>query len=187
MNALLCTFTQTTLYLMTISLIAAMAQNRTIGRDTADGKPGLPWHLPDDFAYFKQKTSGHAIIMGRKSLDALGKPLPKRTNIVITRNPDFRPDGVVVVNRLEAALEAAEQAEAAHTQPELFVIGGAEIYALALPVANRIYLTEIHRNYDGNASFPEFDKTEWTEVSRQPHPADNRHEAAFDFVTYERS
>ncbi len=186
MNALISTFTPTTLYLMTISLIAAMAQNRIIGRDTADGEPGLPWHLPDDFAYFKQKTSGHAIIMGRKSLDALGKPLPKRTNIVITRNPDFGATGVVVVNTLDTALKAAKKAEAAHEQPELFVIGGAEIYALALPVANRIYLTEIHRDYDGNAAFPEFDKTEWTEVSRQPHPADDRHEAAFDFVVYEK-
>jgi dihydrofolate reductase len=172
---------------MTISLIAAMAQNRIIGRDAADGKPELPWHLPDDFAYFKQKTSGHAIIMGRKSLDALGKPLPKRTNIVVTRNPGFRAEGVRVVNTLEAAIEAAQQAEATHTQPELFVIGGAEIYALALPVANRIYLTEIKRDYDGNASFPDFDKTEWAEVSRQPHPVDDRHEAAFDFVVYEKA
>ncbi|NID09911.1 dihydrofolate reductase [Fibrivirga algicola] len=176
---------------MLISLIAAMAQNRVIGRDRPDGRPDLPWHLPDDFAYFKQKTSGHAIIMGRKSLDALGKPLPKRTNIVISRNPDFQFDGVTVVNTLEAALEAAQQAEAAHNQAghetaELFVIGGAEIYALALPMANRIYLTEVQRTYEGNASFPEFDKTIWQEVSRQSHPADDRHEAAFDFVVYEK-
>lgn len=184
---------------MMISLIAAMAQNRIIGRDNADGRPDLPWHLPDDFAYFKQKTSGHAIIMGRKSLDALGNPLPKRTNIVITRNPDFRREGVVVVSSLEAALEVAKKAEATHDQPEsigqggtssktaeLFVIGGAEIYALALPVANRIYLTEIQRTYEGNASFPEFDMTVWREVSRVAHPADERHEAAFDFVLYEK-
>ncbi len=176
---------------MKISLIAAMAQNRIIGRDKADGRPDLPWHLPDDFAYFKQKTSGHAIIMGRKSLDALGKPLPKRTNIVITRNPDFRAEGVIVVSSLEAALDAAKQAESTHEQAgggtaEIFVIGGAEIYALALPVANRIYLTEVQREYDGNASFPEFDKKEWHEVSRLPHPADDRHEAAFDFVVYEK-
>ncbi len=168
-----------------------MAQNRVIGRDTANGKPDLPWHLPDDFAYFKQKTSGHAIIMGRKSLDALGKPLPKRTNIVITRNSDFQFDGVTVVGTLEAAIAAAEQAEAGHEQAgggpaEIFVIGGAEIYALALPVANRIYLTEVQRPYDGNAAFPEFDKTIWHEISRHHHPADDRHEAAFDFVVYER-
>ncbi|MEZ0541735.1 dihydrofolate reductase [Fibrella arboris] len=171
---------------MTISLIAAMAQNRIIGRDRADGRPDLPWHLPDDFAYFKQRTSGHAIIMGRKSLDALGKPLPKRTNIVITRNPDFQTNGVLVVHSLDAAIDAAEQVEATHEQPELFVIGGAEIYALALPMADRIYLTEVQRTYEGNASFPEFDKKDWHEVSRQHHPADERHEAAFDFVVYER-
>ncbi|MEZ0486644.1 dihydrofolate reductase [Fibrella aquatica] len=172
---------------MTISLIAAMAQNRIIGQDRPDGRPDLPWHLPDDFAYFKQKTSGHAIIMGRKSLDALGKPLPKRTNIVITRNPNFQFDGVQIVNDLDTALEAARQAEAKRENPEIFIIGGAEIYALALPVADRIYLTEVQRTYEGNASFPEFDMTVWHEVSRQPHPADDRHEAAFDFVVYERS
>lgn len=171
---------------MTISLIAAMAQNRIIGQDRPDGRPDLPWHLPDDFAYFKQKTSGHAIIMGRKSLDALGKPLPKRINIVLTRNPDFRFEGVTVVGTLTEALVAAQQAEATHPQPEIFVIGGAEIYALALPVATRIYLTELQRTYEGDAAFPEFDKTDWREVSRQHHPADDRHETAFDFVVYEK-
>ena len=171
---------------MTISLISAMAQNRIIGYDRPDGRPDLPWHLPDDFTYFKQKTSGHAIIMGRKSLDALGKPLPKRTNIVLTRNPDFRFDGVTVVGTLADALTAAGQAEAVNGTAEIFVIGGAEIYTLALPVANRIYLTEVQRTYEGNAAFPEFDKTVWQEVSRQHHPADDRHETAFDFVVYEK-
>lgn len=173
---------------MTISLIAAMAQNRIIGRNRPDGRPDLPWHLPDDFAYFKQKTSGHAIIMGRKSLDALGKPLPKRTNIVVTRNPAFQADGVLVVNSLEDAVATAQQTEAGPGDgtAELFIIGGADIYRQALPIANRIYLTEIHRDYEGNASFPEFDKADWHEVSRHPHPADERHEAAFDFVVYEK-
>ena len=176
---------------MHISLIAAMAQNRTIGYDTAEGKPDLPWHLPDDFAYFKQKTSGHAIIMGRKSLVALGKPLPKRTNIVLTRNEAFQADGVTVVHTLAAALATAQQAETTREQPEggraeIFVIGGAEIYTLALPVAHRLYLTEVQRSYEGNATFPEFDKAIWHETSRHHHPADDRHEAAFDFVVYER-
>ncbi len=176
---------------MHISLIAAMAQNRTIGRDTAEGKPDLPWHLPDDFAYFKQKTSGHAIIMGRKSLVALGRPLPKRTNIVLTRNEAFRAEGVVVVHTLAAALEQARAVEMANAEAggqtaEIFVIGGAEIYALALPEATRIYLTEVQCTYEGNAFFPEFDQKIWHETSRHPHPADDRHEAAFDFVVYER-
>ena len=165
-----------------ISLIAAVAQTRIIGRTKQNGKPDMPWHLPDDFAYFKQKTSHHPVIMGRKSLDALGKPLPNRTNIIITRNVDFQTAGVTVVHTLDDAIAKAK----AINQDEIFVIGGAEIYAMALPVATTLYLTEIHRAYDGDAYFPAFDKGEWTEVSRIPHSADERHETGFDFVTYER-
>ena len=167
---------------MKISLIAAVAQNGIIGKDNAGGKPDLPWHLPDDFAFFKRKTSHHPIIMGRKSLEALGKPLPNRTNIVITRNPDFRAGGVTVVHTFD---EAIAEAKATNDQ-EIFVIGGAEIYAMALPVATTLYLTEIHKAYAGDTYFPNFDKSAWQEVSRHPHPADNRHETAFDFVEYER-
>ncbi|MBO0932196.1 dihydrofolate reductase [Fibrella aquatilis] len=171
---------------MKISLIAAMAQNRVIGKDN-----DLPWHLPDDFAYFKQKTGGHVIIMGRKSFEALGKPLPKRTNIVVTRQADFQAEGITVVPSLEAALDVARPVEARAEHPEggvaeIFVIGGAEIYALALPVADRIYLTEVQKAYDGDTRFPEFDCTVWHESSRQHHPADDRHETAFDFVVYEK-
>lgn len=167
---------------MKISLIAAVAQNGIIGRNDANGKPDLPWHLPDDFAYFKAKTSGHPIIMGRKSLDSLGKPLPKRTNIVVTRNRDFQMPGVTVVHTLEDALTEAHKVE----EEEIFVIGGAEVYAMALPIANTLYLTEIQKVYEGDTHFPAFDGNEWREVSRRHHPADERHEAAFDFVTYER-
>ncbi len=173
---------------MKVSLIAAMAQNRVIGKEN-----DLPWKLPDDSAYFKQKTSGHTIIMGRKSFEALGKPLPRRTNVVITRQTDFRAEGATVVPSLEAALEVAHpvdvQTEPVHRSggtAEIFVIGGAEIYALALPLADRIYLTEVQKAYDGDARFPEFDKTIWREISRQHHPADDRHETAFDFVVYEK-
>ncbi len=172
---------------MIISLISAVAANGIIGKEN-----DLPWHLPDDAAFFKQTTLGHAIIMGRKSLDALGKPLPRRTNIVVTRDKAFRFEGVIVVHSLDDALEAARQATA-NTQfsnpaagAEIFIIGGAEIYALALPIANRLYLTEIDRAYEGDAYFPAFDKAVWHEVSRKHHPADDRHEAAFDFVVYER-
>lgn len=162
---------------MKISLISAVAQNGIIGKEN-----DLPWHLPDDFAYFKRKTSHHPIIMGRKSLDALGKPLPNRTNIVITRNPTFQFNGVTVVHTLEDAIDAARAAN----DQEIFVIGGSEIYAMALPVATTLYLTEIHKAYDGDASFPTFDKADWTEASRETHPADDRHETSFDFVEYER-
>ena len=165
-----------------ISLIAAVAQNRVIGRDNPDGKPDLPWHLPDDFAFFKRKTSHHPIIMGRKSLVALGKPLPNRTNIVLTRNRDFEQEGVTVMHTLEDAIRAAS----AVNEQEIFVIGGGEIYEMALPAATTLYLTEIKRAYEGDAYFPDFDKSEWQEVSRRPHPADERHEVAFDFVEYER-
>ena len=167
---------------MKISLIAAVAQNGVIGCTSADGKPDMPWHLPDDFAFFKRKTSHHPIIMGRKSLDALGKPLPNRTNIVITRNLDFTAEGVTVVHTLDDAIDEAKKIN----NTEIFVIGGAEIYAMALPVATTLYLTEIHKAYDGDAYFPAFDKAEWQEIHRRPHPADDRHEVAFDFVEYER-
>ncbi len=167
---------------MKISLIAAVAQNGVIGRTDANGKPDLPWHLPDDFAYFKRKTSHHPIIMGRKSLDALGKPLPNRANIVITRNRAFNANGVTVMHSLDDALTEAKTLN----QAEIFVIGGAEIYAMALPVATTLYLTEIQKAYEGDAHFPAFDKAEWQEISRQHHPADERHEVGFDFVAYER-
>lgn len=162
---------------MKISLIAAVAENGIIGREN-----NLPWHLPDDFAFFKRKTSHHPIIMGRKSLEALGKPLPNRTNIVITRNHDFSAPGITVVYTLNEAIASAQ----AINQTEIFVIGGAEIYTIALPVATTLYLTEIHQAYEGDAYFPSFDKNEWREVHRHHHPADERHKASFDFVEYER-
>lgn len=167
---------------MKISLIAAVAQNGIIGRNDDSGKPDLPWHLPDDFKYFKETTSGHPVIMGRKSLDALGKPLPKRTNIVVTRNRNFQSPGVVTVHAIENAIQKAREVE----QEEIFVIGGAEVYALALPIATHLYLTEIHKAFEGDTSFPQFNRAEWQETSRRHHPADERHEAAFDFVIYER-
>lgn len=167
---------------MKISLIAAVAANGVIGRNNSDGGPDMPWNLPDDFRFFKQKTTGHPIIMGRRTLQALGKPLPNRLNIVITRNADFKAAGVTVVRSLDEAMAVGR---AASTE-EIFVIGGAEIYALGLPIATTLYLTEIQKAYEGETRFPEFNKADWQEVSRQPHPADERHEVAFDFVTYER-
>ena len=163
--------------MMKISLIAAVAQNHVIGH-----KNELPWHLPDDSAYFKRKTSHHPIIMGRKSFESLGKPLPNRTNIVITRNADFKAAGVTIVHTLDNGINAARSVN----QEEIYVIGGAEVYTMALPIATTLYMTEIHRAYEGDAYFPDFDKSEWDEVSRVPHSADERHEVGFDFVEYER-
>ena len=161
---------------MLISLIAAVAENGVIGRDNE-----LVWRLPDDFNYFKQTTTGHPIIMGRKTFESLGKPLPNRVNILITRNPDFAPEGTTVTKSLDEALE-----KALHTQsPEAFVIGGAEIYRQALPKADRLYLTEVKATFKGDTYFPDYNRADWHEVSRRHHPADERHAVAFDFVVWE--
>jgi dihydrofolate reductase len=162
---------------MKISLISAVAQNGVIGNNN-----DLPWHLPDDFAFFKRKTSHHPIIMGRKSLDSLGKPLPNRTNIVVTRNTAFQTAGVLVTHTIEDAIERARQVN----PEEIFVIGGAEIYAMALPLATTLYLTEIDKAYSGDTYFPAFNRSEWQEMNRKTHPADERHEVSFSFVEYER-
>jgi dihydrofolate reductase len=165
---------------MTISLIAALAENRVIGRNN-----DLPWRLPDDMKFFMQSTKGHYVIMGRKNYDSLQdkfKPLPNRTNIVVTRQKELDAPGCIVVHSVENALGIAKE----NHEQEAFVIGGAEIYKIALPMAHRLYLTEIHANVEGDTYFPEFDKKEWKEVSRLPHSADERHPFAFDFVVYER-
>lgn len=136
----------------TISLIVAMAENRTIGRDNK-----MPWKLPADLKRFKELTTGHAVIMGRKTFDSIGKPLANRQNIVISRNPDFKAKGAEVAVSLPKALEAAKG-------DEVFVIGGEQIYNEALPLADRIYLTLIHEEIDGDAFFPEFDPTLFEET-----------------------
>jgi dihydrofolate reductase len=165
---------------MIISLIAAMAQNRVIGKDN-----DLPWRLPDDMKFFMQTTKGHYVIMGRKNYDSLDrkfKPLPNRTNIVVTRQKDLQAPGCIVVNSVEKGIEIAGE----NKEEETFIIGGAEIYKIALPVADRIYLTEIHAAVKGDTLFPEFSKSVWREVSRTPHPADDRHAFSFDFVVYDK-
>lgn len=165
---------------MVISLIAALTQNRVIGKNN-----DLPWHLPDDMKYFMQTTKEHAVIMGRRNYDSIPekfRPLPNRKNIVVTRNKDFKAPGCTVVHSLEEALRLAE----AGGEKETFVIGGAEIYRLALPLAHRLYLTEIKAILAGDTHFPPFTPAEWTEISRKSHPADDRHAFPFDFVVYDR-
>ena len=158
-----------------ITLIAAVARNRVIGAGNA-----LPWRLPEDLKRFKSLTLGHPIIMGRKTWDSLGRPLPGRTNIVISRSADFAAPGIRVAGSLEASVALAASAGAA----EAFVIGGADIYAQALPIADRLQLTEIDRDFAGDAYFPAVDPTQWRETLRELQHA----EAGFDyaFVTYER-
>lgn len=165
---------------MIISLIAALSENRVIGKNN-----DLPWYLPDDMKYFMQTTKGHHTIMGRKNYDSIPekfKPLPNRTNIVVTHQTDFKAPGCLVVNTLERGLEIARH----NGEPETFIIGGSEIYKLSIPYANRLYLTEIHAVIEGDTFFPEVNKNEWKENSRKKHGADERHVYSFDFVVYDK-
>jgi dihydrofolate reductase len=165
---------------MKISLIAALTQNRVIGRNN-----DLPWHLPDDMKYFMQTTKQHHVVMGRKNYDSIPekfRPLPNRTNIVVTRQINFIAPNCIVVNSLEKAIDIAK----ANSEQELFIIGGAEIYNLAMPMADRLYLTEIKTSLVGDTYFPTFDKSDWKEISRKSHPQDERHVYKFDFVVYEK-
>jgi dihydrofolate reductase len=158
-----------------VSLLVAAAENGTIGRDN-----GMPWHLPDDLRHFKALTLGKPVLMGRRTFDSIGRPLPGRTNLVLTRTPGWSAPGVTVVADLAAALAAAS------TAPELMVAGGAQVYALALPAASRIYLTRIHAVIEGDTRLPDFDPGDWEEIAREPHPADARHPYAMSFVTLQR-
>lgn len=165
---------------MIISLIAALTKNHVIGKNN-----NLPWHLPDDMKYFMQTTKGHHVVMGRKNYDSIPekfRPLPNRTNIVLTRQKNWTAEKCIVVNTIEAALDIANK----NNESELFIIGGAEIYLLAFSFANRLYLTEIEHELEGDTHFPAFEKSRWKEVSRKHHPMDERHAFSFDFVVYEK-
>ena len=159
-----------------ISLLVAASENGVIGRDN-----GMPWHLPDDLKHFKTLTLAKPVLMGRRTFESIGRPLPGRTNLVLTRTPNWSVAGVTVVADLDAALRAAGAA------PELVVAGGAQVYALALPRATRIYLTRIHAVIDGDTRLPDINLLEWQETARQLHPADARHPYAMSFVTLERT
>ena len=163
---------------MKISLIAAMAENRVIGRDNT-----LPWHLPDDLKQFKRRTQGHAVVMGRSTFESVGAPLAGRRSIVVTRNRAFRAEGAEVVHDLNEALECARVSG----ETEVFILGGAEIYALALAQADLMYLTVIHAEIEGDTFFPECDLGEWRLVEDERHEADERHEHAFSLQVYERA
>src|SRR5579859_5614513 len=155
---------------MRLSLIVSVADNGVIRRDYA-----LPWHIPEDLRYFKQVTSGKTVIMGRKTFQSIGRPLPNRINIVVTRDPAFEAVGVIVAGSLDDALAKAGDGEA-------MVIGGSSLFLEALPRAERFYLTEIHRAYEGDVRFPDWDRTLWREVRRQEVAGD----PDISFVTFER-
>lgn len=165
---------------MIISLIAAISENNVIGKNN-----DLPWHLPDDMKYFMQTTKGHHVIMGRKNFDSIPekfRPLPNRTNIIITRQKELLAPHCIIVNSIEKGLEISRQ----HGETEAFIIGGSEIYHQGFALAHRLYLTEIHAIIEGDTYFPEFNKKQWKEVSRKHHSTDERHKYSFDFVVYER-
>lgn len=167
---------------MKLSLIAAVARNGVIGRDNK-----LPWYLPNDLKYFKAVTLGKPVIMGRKTWESLGRPLPGRTNIVITRQAGYAPAGAKTVASLDAALVLAEQVALIDGVDECVVIGGAEIYAQALPRCDRLYLTEVHADIDGDAYFPAFDRSRWREQQREDFAAEGPNPHAYSFVVYEQA
>ena len=166
---------------MRISLIWAMAENGVIGRDNR-----LPWRLPVDMKHFMTTTMGKPVIMGRKTLESMKSPLPGRTNIVLTRDPLWQRDGVQVVGELSEALDLAEQQGLIDGVDETMIIGGAEIYALALPLAERLYVTRVHAEPAGDVYFPPVDLDAWRLLSHQQHPADDRHSAPCSIEVYER-
>lgn len=158
-----------------VALIAAVARNGVIGADNR-----LPWRLPDDMRRFRELTTGHAVIMGRKTWESIGRPLPDRQNIVVTRQRNFRAPGANVVASLAAALAAAFMPE------PVFVIGGEALYREALPLASRLYLTEIHQDFPGDAHFPDYARSAWRETLRDLRPAGSSSAFDFAFTAYER-
>ena len=160
---------------MKISMIAAVADDRVIGKDN-----DLIWHLPADLQFFKSTTKGHHIIMGRKTFESLNKPLPYRTNIVVTRQSDYNVEGALVVGSLKEAIQSVQNDE------EPFIVGGAEIYRQGMEIADRIYITRVHGEFDGDTHFPEISESEWTVVKKEFRPKDERNAYDMTFYTYER-
>jgi dihydrofolate reductase len=162
---------------MKVSIIAAVAENGVIGRDN-----DLPWHLSADLQRFKRLTMGHHLLMGRKTFTAIGRPLPGRSMVVISRGRPTLPAGVALTSSLEEALALARGAQ----DTEAFVAGGAQIYALALPLTDRLYLTRIHHSFAGDAFFPDVDLEAWKLLDREDHPATDATPISYSFLTYER-
>jgi len=158
-----------------LTFIVAVADSGVIGRDNT-----LPWHLPDDLRHFKRQTLGKPVLMGRKTCDSLGKPLPGRQNIVLTRDTNYHRDGVTVVHDVDAALAAAGEA------PEVMVIGGAELFRVLQPRAGRVHMTRVHGNIAGDVFWPPLDPRDWQLTGSEPHPADERHAHAMTFEVWDK-
>lgn len=160
---------------MILSLLVAVADNGVIGRGNH-----LPWRLPQDLQWFKRLTTGHAILMGRRTYQSIGRPLPDRRTVVLSRNPDFTAAGVAVVHGLDEALALVAN------ESEAFVVGGAGVYRQALPLAQRIYLTRVGAEIEGDVTFPEWDAADWRLVWEEPHEADEHHAYRFTFQQFDR-
>ncbi len=158
-----------------VILIAAASENNVLGKDNQ-----LVWHLPDDFKRFKQLTTGHHIIMGRKTFEGFPQPLPNRTHVVISRQQNYNPPGCIVVKSLEAAIEISPKDQ------DLYIIGGGEIFKLSIDIADKIELTRIHDEFDGDSFFPDIDMAKWQLTETSYHPADEKHKVDFTFETYVR-
>lgn len=162
-----------------LSILVAMAKNRVIGKNNA-----LPWQLPPDLKRFKQLTMGHHIVMGRKTYESIGRPLPGRTSIIITRQTDYQAPGAIVVASIDQALKVSSEGQ--EIDQEIFVIGGAEIYQQALELCQRIYITEIQQEFDGDTLFPELNQQEWREISREKHRLNDGGGFEYHFVVLDR-
>lgn len=164
---------------MTISTIVGMGNNNEIGKDN-----DIPWYLPADLKYFKRVTTGNPIIMGRKCFESIGRPLPNRTNIILSRNPEFYQEGCILVHSLEAALKIAEEKGA----EEAFIIGGGEIYKRALPISQKLYLTQIDVDVpEADIFFPQIEEKNWTLISSEAHEKDAKNPYDYTFNVYERN
>jgi dihydrofolate reductase len=159
-----------------ISIIVAMDENNLIGKDNE-----LPWYLPADLQYFKKTTMGHPVIMGRKTFESIGRPLPGRENVILTRDPEYQQENCTILHSMDE-LKAYTESK----PDEYFVIGGAELIKQALSFASKLYITKIHHQFEGDTYFPPFDEKEWTLVSKTPGPVDEKNKYAHDYFIYER-
>jgi len=158
-----------------ISIIVAVAENNVIGKDNK-----LIWHLPKDLKHFKETTTGHFIIMGRKTFESNGRPLPNRTNVIITKDKNYQVEGCIIVHSLKEALHLAKG------ETEIFIIGGGEIYKQAMPIAEKIYLTKVNQFFEGDTFFPEINMKEWMELSRKDFEPDEKNKYPFSIIILER-
>jgi len=158
-----------------VSIVVAMARNRTIGVNNT-----LPWRCPEDLKHFKVLTMGHHMIMGRKTFDSIGKPLPGRITVIVTRNESLHIEGCVMAHSLKMAIASCT------ADKEIFIVGGAELYALSMPLADKLYITHVKKDVTGDALFPEFNQAEWLELTREKGSQELPEPLEYDFVTYQR-